>query len=45
MRKWRLGVSILAHGFGDFTGMKNLLKAVGKNYFIYPTLKETYKEL
>lgn len=45
MRKWRLGIIILAHEFGDFKGMKNLLKAAGTNYFIYPTSKETYKEL
>ncbi|WP_409068826.1 ATP-binding protein [Clostridium caseinilyticum] len=45
MRKWRFGVFILAHEFGDFRSMKTLLKSAGTNYFIYQTSKETYKEL
>ena len=45
MRKWRFGIFILAHEFGDFKNMKTLLKSAGTNYFIYSTSKETYKEL
>ncbi|MCW7999536.1 ATP-binding protein [Clostridium sp. cpc1] len=45
MRKWRFGIFILAHEFGDFKNMKTLLKSAGTNYFIYQTSKETYKEL
>ncbi|MCY6372491.1 ATP-binding protein [Clostridium ganghwense] len=45
MRKWRFGVFILAHEFGDFNNMKTLLKSAGTNYFIYSTSKETYREL
>lgn len=45
MRKWRFGIFILAHEFGDFKNMKTLLKSAGTNYFIYSTSKDTYKEL
>lgn len=45
MRKWRLGIFILAHEFSDLKSLKNLFKAAGTNYFIYQTSKETYKEL
>jgi hypothetical protein len=45
MRKWRAGTIISAHEFGDFKSMKSLLKNAGTNYFIYPTGKDTYREL
>lgn len=45
MRKWRFGIFILAHEFGDFKSMKTLFKSAGTNYFIYQTSEETYKEL
>lgn len=45
MRKWRLGVFILMHEFGDLKQLKPVLKAAGTNYFLYKTSKETYKEL
>lgn len=45
MRKWRLGLIVLAHEFGDFRTMKSLLKNAGTNYFIYTTGKDTYREL